>query len=71
MTIDEAIDNLRTAKNSGVKAVILAWWGADMFDRPDDETWAADAEKIEDKFDWAATHEDLLLSLETLAINDD
>lgn len=70
MTINEAIQNLQAAKKRGVKNIILAWWSADQFDRADDETWASDAEKIDEDFDWSATHEDLLMSLETLQTND-
>lgn len=71
MTIDEAIQNLKDAKKRGVKNIVLAWWDASMFDREDDAEWAADAEKIEEDFDWSSTHEDILMSLETLATNDE
>lgn len=60
MTIDEAINNLQRAKARGVKSIVLAYWTADTFDKPDDEEWQADAEIVEDKFDWSATHSDLM-----------
>lgn len=60
MTIDDAIDNLQRAKARGVKSVILAYWTADTFDCPDDENWQTDAEIVENKFDWSATHSDLM-----------
>jgi hypothetical protein len=37
-----------------------------MFDRQDDEAWAADVEQIDDKFDWSSTHDDILYCLESL-----
>jgi hypothetical protein len=67
MTIDEAIDNLRRAKKRGIKSVILAWWAAEMFDRPDDEAWEHAAEIAEDKMDWSATHSDLTAVLDLYA----
>jgi hypothetical protein len=66
MTIDEAIKLLEAEKAAGVKSIILAWWNADMFDRQDDEAWAADVEQIDDKFDWSSTHDDILYCLESL-----
>ena len=71
MTIDEAIQNLKDAKKRGVKSIVLAWWDASMFDREDDDEWAADVEQIDDKFDWSSTQEDILMSLEALATNDE
>jgi len=59
VTINEAIDNLERAKKKGVKSVILAWWSADMFGRPDDADWERSSEIVEDKMDWSATHSDL------------
>lgn len=67
MTIDEAIDNLKRAKKNGVKSVILAWWSADMFARPDDSDWERAAEIVEDKMDWSATHSDLTSVLDLYA----
>lgn len=64
MTIDDAIRNLKSAKRSGVKSIILAWWAADMFDRPDDAAWEEATEIIEDKVDWSATHSDLQHALD-------
>lgn len=59
MTIDEAIENLKDAKKSGVKNIILAWWAADMFDRADDDTWQHDADVAEEHMDWSATHDSI------------
>lgn len=71
MTIDEAIENLKDAKKQGVKNIVLAWWAASMFDREDDDEWAADVEQIDDNFDWSSTQEDILMSLEELATNEE
>jgi uncharacterized protein (DUF2225 family) len=59
MTIDEAIEKLKSAKKSGVKNIIAAWWFADQFQREDNDEWAYAAELIERKMDWSATHDDL------------
>lgn len=67
MTVDEAIEKLKSAKEAGVKNIIAAWWFSDQFQRPDDELWAADAEAVEDKMDWSATHEDILEILDLRA----
>ena len=59
MTVDEAIENLKAAKKSGVKNIIAAWWFADQFQREDDDVWAEAAERVERKMDWSATHDDI------------
>lgn len=59
MTIDEAIENLKAAKESGVKNIIAAWWFADQFQREDDDVWAEAAERVEQKMDWSYAHEDI------------
>lgn len=64
MTIDEAIENLKAAKKSGVKNIVAAWWFADQFQHEDDEVWAAAAERIERKMDWSPTHDDIRELLE-------
>jgi hypothetical protein len=64
MTIDEAIENLKAAKKSGVKNIVAAWWFADQFQREDDEVWADAAERIERKMDWSPTHDDIRELLE-------
>ena len=64
MTIDEAIENLKAAKKSGVKNIIAAWWFADQFQREDDDVWAEAAEHIESKMDWSPTHDDIRTMLE-------
>jgi hypothetical protein len=66
MTIDEAIKLLESEKAAGVKSIIAAWWSADMFSRNDDEEWQGDAEFIEQKMDWASTHEDLQYMLNSI-----
>lgn len=67
MTIDDAIKNLQDAKESGVKNIILAWWDAGMFHRPDDESWAHDAELVDRKMDWSMTHQDIDSLLQEIA----
>jgi hypothetical protein len=57
MTIDEAIKNLKQAKAQGTKSVVLAWWSAEDFNKPDDQEWEATAARIEDKMDWSGTHD--------------
>jgi hypothetical protein len=57
MPIDEAIKNLQAAKARGIKNIVLAWWRAEDFDKPDDDDWAATAELVEDKMDWSSTHD--------------
>lgn len=64
MTVDEAIKRLELEKKAGIKNVIIAWWDAGMFDRKDDDEWAAIAKRIEDKFDWSSTHDDLATTLD-------
>jgi len=64
MTVDEAIENLKAAKKSGTKSVILAWWNADMFGRQDDETWEHAADTVERKHDWSSTQESLQMTLD-------
>ncbi len=59
MTIDEAIDNLKSAKEQGKKNIILAWWDSSMFDRKDDKDWEVDASRVEDEMDWSSTHDDI------------
>lgn len=71
MTIDEAIKNLKTAKESGTKNIILAWWGAEMFDREDDKLWQYDSERVEQKMDWSMTHETLSDMLRMCATEND
>jgi len=64
MTINEAIENLKAAKKRGVKSIILAYWEADQFQRPDDEAWEHSAELVERKMDWSGTHDDLTMVLD-------
>jgi hypothetical protein len=64
MTIDEAIQNLKDAKKRGVKSIILAWWGADMFDYEDDDHWEAVAETVEREMDWSTTHDDIEMTMD-------
>jgi hypothetical protein len=59
MTIDKAIELLQAEKAAGGKNIIAAWWLADQFQRADDDVWAADAEAVEDKMDWSATHDNI------------
>jgi hypothetical protein len=66
MTIDEAIDNLKSAKEQGVKNIVLAWWAADMFGRKDDENWEHDSGLIEEKMDWSSTHDQITEMLEEI-----
>jgi hypothetical protein len=56
MSIDDAIKQLQDAKESGVRHIVLAYWEADMFDREDDDSWAACAQRMED-IDWSMTHD--------------
>jgi hypothetical protein len=64
MTIDEAIKRLNVEKARGTKSVILAWWHADEFDRPDDDAWEQATEIIERKMDWGDTQENLQMTLD-------
>lgn len=64
MTIDEAIATLKAEKKRGTKSVIIAWWNADMFDRPDDDAWEHAADLVERKHDWSSTHDDLRMTLD-------
>jgi hypothetical protein len=64
MTIDEAIELLKSEKAAGVKSVIVAWWTADMFDRTDDDAWDHDAALVERKQDWSSTQEALQMTLD-------
>lgn len=57
MSINDAIKQLKERKAQGVKHVVLAYWEADMFEREDDDKWAADAEHIENNMDWSRAHE--------------
>ena len=56
MTIEEAIKCLERAKEDGVKNIVLAFWAAVEFDRPDDEKWAEDSNLVEETFDWSYVH---------------
>lgn len=51
MTIDEAIERLKEAKDEGVKNIILAFWDAEMFQTEDDAKWADKADDVEMTFD--------------------
>jgi len=66
MTIDEAIERLKEAKDEGVKNIILAFWDAEMFQTEDDAKWADKADDVEMTFDWSNTHSELQTYLETL-----
>ena len=60
MTIEQAIENLQTAKASGVKHIVLAYWEAGAFLMEEGDEWGDLADFLEDQMDWAHTHEDLL-----------
>jgi len=66
MTIDEAIEQLKSEKAAGIKNVIMAWWTADAFGRVDDAAWAHDAALIERKMDWSAAHDDIMAALDII-----
>ena len=57
MNITEAIRILNEAKDQGTQHIIFAFWESNMFDRPDDYAWAADAEYVEDNMDWSYAHD--------------
>ena len=57
MTIDYAIKMLTELKEEGAKSIILAFWTAEGFDLPDDKTWEAASESVEDGMDWSYTHD--------------
>lgn len=57
MRIDDAIKMLRDDKRKGVKSVILAYWTAEFFGRPDDDAFLADSEYVESEMDWSADNE--------------
>lgn len=54
MRIDDAIKMLRDEKRRGAKSVILAYWTAEFFGRPDDDEFLADSEYVESEMDWSA-----------------
>jgi len=57
MTIDNAIKCLELAKQRGVKAVVLAYWEASMFDQKDDDIWEAACQDAEEHMNWSTTHD--------------
>jgi hypothetical protein len=66
MTIDEAIKLLQGEKEAGRTNIILAYWGADMFDMEDDEEWAEKAERVESKMDWSNTHDQMSMMIDMM-----
>lgn len=66
MTIDEAIERLKEAKDEGVKNIILAFWDAEMFQTKDDAEWAKKTDHIDMEFDWSQTHSDLQTYIDSL-----
>jgi|GEM_PF-1426625 len=56
MNITEAIRILNEAKDQGTKHIIFAFWESDMFDRPDDDAWAEDAEYATIHTNWSEAH---------------
>lgn len=63
MKITEAIRILNEAKDQGAKHIVFAFWEAEMFERPDDDAWAEDAEHAEDNIDWSYTHDKISAQL--------
>jgi hypothetical protein len=63
MNITEAIRILNEAKDQGTQRIIFAFWESDMFDRPDDDAWAEDAEHAEDNMDWSYTYDKISAQL--------
>ena len=59
MTIDEAIETLKAAKEDGVKNIVLAYWEASAFGLKDDNKWAEKVHTVEKKMDWSDTHDDI------------
>jgi hypothetical protein len=66
MKIKQAIKELQELEKAGVKNIILAFWGAEDFDREDDKDWAEDVEIVDDSFDWSNAHEELNIYIESL-----
>jgi hypothetical protein len=66
MKIKQAIKQLQELEKAGVKNIILAFWGAEDFDREDDKDWAEDVELVDDSFDWSNAHEELNIYIESL-----
>jgi hypothetical protein len=66
MNIKQAIKELQGLEKQGVKNIILAFWGAEDFDRDEDKSWVEDMEILDDSFDWSSTHEDLNNFMESL-----
>lgn len=66
MTIEEAIEQLKAAKDEGVKNIILAFWDAEMFQMEDNAEWADKADDVDMSFDWSQTHSDLQTYLNSL-----
>jgi hypothetical protein len=66
MKIKQAIKELQELEKAGVKNIILAFWGAEDFDREDDKDWAEDVELVDDSFDWSNAHEELNIYIESL-----
>lgn len=52
MTIDDAIETLKSRKKAGVQSIILSHWEADQFGMKDDLLWAGISEAVEEG-DWS------------------
>ena len=59
MTIDESIQQLKSAKKAGTQNILFAWWDSSQFDRPDNDAWASACDLCDDNMDWSYTHDQL------------
>ena len=59
MTIDEAIQQLKSAKKRAHKTYCLLGWDSSQFDRPDNDAWASACDLCDDNMDWSYTHDQL------------
>ena len=59
MSIEEAIELLKSEAENGNKSIILAYWTAEMFGKENGEEWDGFVATVEDKMDWAMAHEEM------------
>ena len=60
MKIDAAIRQLQEAKDEGAQNIIFAFWESDNLRRPNDATWVAICDKMDDHMDWSDASDQLI-----------
>lgn len=65
MHIDRAIEVLQKMKADGSENIVLAAWDAQSFDLEEGSSWEIIAEYIEQKMDWANTHDQMSNLIDT------